>query len=147
MLLLQSLDKFGEVGELDMETGQFRCFAKADRPDLETYPIGGHFAELSEALVCFYRSINGKLYLKLDAEDFELLDDVVVSHRRENATKSRLTVLHRGVLIFDWLYRRPTINPPLGLDPTPFIDEEDFDIALMISKVMNDRGRRDRIYR
>ena len=147
MILLQSLDKFNDVAELDVGTGQMQRHNKADRLDHASQPVHGHFAELNGVVICFFRHDNGQLHLKIGPTDIELPDDANVSLQREVDNQVRLVVLRRGLPAFNWRYRRPKIDPPLMADPTPFVDEEDFDILLLAFNVINDNERRRKIYR
>ena len=147
MILLQSLNRFSDAAELDVGTGQMQRHNKVDRLDLVSYPVHGHFAELNGAVICFFRHDNGVLHLKIGATDIELQDDAIVSLQREVDNQFRLVVLRRGLPAFNWRYRRPKIDPPLPADPTSFVEEEDFEILLLTSNVMNDNERRRRIYR
>jgi hypothetical protein len=42
-------------------------------------------------------------------------------------------------------YRRPTPWPPLEVDPTPMIEEEDYDYGLFLRNVIENRERQRRL--
>ena len=58
-----------------------------------------------------------------------------------------ISIVKDDDLIFTLTYNRPRIDPPLELDPTPFVEEEDFDFCLFLLNVLSDPGRKERIYR
>jgi len=52
-----------------------------------------------------------------------------------------------GNTLLQLLYKRPDLNPPLELDPTPFVEEEQFDFGVFVQSIVNDPARGNRIYR
>jgi hypothetical protein len=65
---------------------------------------------------------------------------------RRDASTNELQVHHAGLIALELAYARPVLGPPLSHDSTPFVDEEDFDICLLIYDVMSNAARRKRIY-
>jgi hypothetical protein len=86
------------------------------------------------------------LHFRVDDEDFELTEETSVRLVRENETTNTIMLFRREDLLFAWTYQRPLIDPPLKYDPTPFIEEEDFDFCLFVYNVANNPGRKARIY-
>jgi hypothetical protein len=145
MVLLQSMDKFDNLAELDTGTGQISYFSRRANPKAASRPIRGAIAQLHGRTLCLYREA-GALHFRVDNEDFELTEKTHVELVRTQDDVNRITVLRNGVPLFTWTYQRPAIYPPLELDPTPFIEEEDFDFCLFVHNVVNDPSRRKRIY-
>lgn len=108
-------------------------------------PICGHIAQLDGRIVCLYREA-GQLHFRVNDIDCELTENTKVSLVRIREDANRFTVLRDGITLFTWTYQRPVIEPPLELDPTPFVEEEHFDFCLFVYNVVNDLGRRERIY-
>lgn len=86
------------------------------------------------------------MHFRVDDEDFELTAETSVRLVRENETTNTIMLFRGEDLLFACTYQRPTIDPPLKYDPTPFVDEEDFDFCLFVYNVANDPGRKARIY-
>ena len=144
MVLLQSTDKFDDLAELEPTTGRLTWYSKHQTPALAFRPIRGHVARLDGHTLILYREAT-MLHLRIDDADFELTDDTYIELVRGNLNV--LTVIRRGVVLFSWTYKPPVIEPPLEMDPTPFVEEEHFDFGLFVYNVMRDACRRDRIYR
>jgi hypothetical protein len=147
MVLLQSLDEFDEVALLDSDTTRISRLSKRAHPELSIQSVRGHFADLDDHQLYFYRGVDEKLHIRVDDTDVLLADDARATLVRQDARTNQFQVSHGGLDAIDLTYRRPVVDPPLELDPTPFISEEDFDICLFIYNVMMDEARRERIYR
>jgi hypothetical protein len=146
MVLLQSMDVFDNLAELSTSTGQVSWLSKHAHPELTSHPVHGSIAQLHGRTLCLYRQ-EGVLHFRVDHEDFELTKETSIKLERVRDRVNSISVLRSGTPLFTWAYQRPTIDPPLELDPTPFVDEEDFDFCLFVHNVMNDPSRRERIYR
>jgi len=85
------------------------------------------------------------LHLRLDDTDFELTDDTRIELSRGDVNV--LTAVRGGTVLFSLKYQPPVIEPPLEIDPTPFVEEEHFDFGLFVYNIMRDVDRRSRIYR
>jgi len=145
MVLMQSLDTFDDLAELDINTGRIRWFSRRANSAAVSRPIHGHIAQLHGRTLCFYRR-GGVLHFRVDNKDFELTENTLVNLVRVDHDTNCIKVTREGTSLFSWTYRRPLVFPPLGLDPTPFIEEEDHDFCLFVYNVANDPGRRERIY-
>lgn len=56
-----------------------------------------------------------------------------------------LRVSGRNGSVAEVSYRRPTPWPPPGDDPTPFVEEEQFDFGLFVHNVIGDAARQERL--
>jgi hypothetical protein len=84
------------------------------------------------------------LHFRLDDLDF-LLDDATVIDLEQGPQSTLLVRRNRSVL-HTWTYVAPVLDPPLHEDPTPFVEDEDFDFGLFVHNVTNS-ARRRAIYR
>lgn len=146
MLLLQSMDRFDDLAELNTSTGQISWFSRRADPTAASRPVRGHIAQLQGRTLCLYREA-GILHFRVDDIDIELTEDTCIELVRGKTNV--LTVLRGDVPIFCLEYR------PYMADETdkwrmyldPFIEEEDFDFGLFVYNTVKDVDRRDRIYR
>jgi hypothetical protein len=144
MLLLQSQDKFDELVELNTTTGQVEWYSKHANPLMCVRPIQGHFSQFGEQMVFFYRE-GGTLHLRVDDADVELDDNTQIA-LDQHTNFSVLKVMRFGKVIYEWRYTSPVIYPPLEADPTPFVEEEQFDFGQFVYNVMHTTHRRNTIY-
>lgn len=132
MMWLQSNDDYDTLGTLDLDTGKFetcsRRLAQQSIPD----HFGGLFATLSGVVVALYRHGN-ELFVRVGAITFPLATDVVAEVNGP-ATERTLLVIKDGGEILRHKYELD-LSIRFSDDPTPFIDDEDFDFGLFISNV------------
>lgn len=145
MILLESNDRFDDLAELNTSTGQVSWFSRRANLTAASRPVRGHIAKLHGRTLCLYREA-GVLHFRVNNEDFELTEKTYVKLERIEDNVNRITVLRDGDEMFTWTYRRPVIEPPLEIDPTPFVEEEHFDFCLFVYNVAGDPSRRERIY-
>ena len=84
------------------------------------------------------------MHFRVDGTDFEITEETQVELARGDFNV--LTLVRNGAVHFRWVYKPPIIEPPLDMDPTPFVEEEDFDFGVFVYNVIKDTGRTDRIY-
>jgi len=145
MILLYSHDRWDGLALLDSRTGRISFHSRKVEPDLAALPIQGHFSRLpSGQLAILYREA-GDLHLRLDHLDLLLSADMKARWEREDDYHT-LMISRAGQPILHWTYAPPVIYPPLSEDPTPFVEEEDFDFGLFVCRVLIDDGLRKRIY-
>jgi hypothetical protein len=146
-MLLQNLDQFDDLVLLDPDTEQISMLSRSAHPELSAQSVRGHFADLAGHRIYFYRAHDERLHVRVDELHVEFNRETRVTLVRQDIDTNRFQVLRNGSVVIDLLYPRPVLDPPLAHDPTPFVDEEDFDICLLIHNVMTDAARRERIYR
>lgn len=144
MILLRSSDRYGEYAEIDTATGEIVWYPGQSGAVVGLGHIDGHIAVIDGYAVCLYRE-RGRLHLRIGAVDSEITDDT--SAELAQGKVSVLTLSRHAVGCFRWMYKRPVVEPPLDIDPTPFVEEEDFDFGLFVRNVMANPERRQRIYR
>lgn len=142
IMLVQSHTVFNEVAEFDPETGALEVFPRSIDERVE---IRGHYAILSGVLVVLYRTGDG-LNLRIGSTVLVGGELLSVTHARK-VTDCRLSVTRSGVPPLEINYTVSLLDPPLALDPTPFVEDEDFDFGLFISNVLQSPTRRQQIYR
>ena len=86
------------------------------------------------------------MHFRVDDEDFELTAETSVKLVPVKETTNTIMLFRGEDLQSSWTYQRPALDPPLKYDPTPFVEEEDFDFCLFVYNVANDPGRKARIY-
>lgn len=144
LILLRSHDKYTEFAELDSRSGIVRWFTMAV-PKVASKRIDGHVARLGGSVLCLYRDPDGMLHFRLDDHDLVLDHATVID--LERAEQNNLVIRRADGVLLTWRYPPPALDPPLDEDPTPFVEEEDFDFGLFLHNVTHDDVRRQTIYR
>lgn len=87
----------------------------------------------------------GVLYFRMEGQEFKLTEDVASTLVKENDLHV-FQLLRNGNLLVNFKY--PSMRPqiPRELDPTPFVEDEDFDFFLFVHNVLTQTGRRQRVY-
>ena len=143
-VLLQSQDRYDDLIELDTASGQITWHSVKNEPHLREGTIDGHFSKLDGKMAALLRE-NGVLHFRVNQLDVELSDDTEAVWERRPGLHT-LTLTRDGKRILRLAYSPPVIDPPLEVDPTPFVEEEHFDFGLFVHNVLQDKGRRERIY-
>lgn len=143
-MLLQSHRSFDTVGDYDPMTGRFEIFSRRAEPNRVVGQLCGAFDHLGGKRVLLYR-LADNLCLEIDGQKLSL-DKHVVEVRSVNG-RHLLRVLSDGRIVTELTYDPPQLSPPLSLDPTAFVEEEDFDFGLFLHNVSHDPSRQMRMYR
>ena len=81
------------------------------------------------------------LYFRAGDREFKLANDVISTLTRgDNNRVFQLIQDGNSLVIFRYL--PPDHEVALEIDPTPFVEEEDFDFLLFVHKVLTEPGRR-----
>lgn len=142
-MLLQSQEKFDEIAELDPNTGKVSFFSKQKNPRKYSNmsQMRGWYSQLNGHLLLLYTH-DGKLFLRVDEDLFELNEDTKVSLER-GSSQNVLTILRYDALTYRLEYKPPVIDPPLEEDfISTGVEEEDFDFCLFVHNVVNNPARR-----
>lgn len=147
-IVLQSQDNYNEIAVLDLDTGNITVFSKRDQLDLSSSPTNGYFSIMGGRMVCFFRS-DEQLMVKIDDQTIGLRDEDTVLLEPVQGNWNRFRILRDKETLFSWVYERPEIYPSINFSQffNPLIADEDFDICLFIYNVMNDPGRKERVFR
>lgn len=143
-MILESKDDFNQLVELDPSNGTYRFLSRKQEPELTTTPPSGSYSIVNGTMMSLYR-IDGVLYFRVGDHDFKLTDDVTSTLTREDNNRV-FQLIQDGNSRVIFRYLPPVQEVPLSIDPTPFIEEEDFDFLLFVHKVLTETGRRHRVY-
>lgn len=143
-VILQSKDEFDQFMELDPGTGEYRFLSRKQYSELEAMPLSGGYSVVDGTIVCLYRTA-GFLYLRIGEQEFQVTDDVTSILAREKQFRLFQLVQNGNVLV-KFSYHSPVDEGLLRIDPTPFVDAEDFDFFLFVHNVLLQDGRRNRVY-
>jgi hypothetical protein len=143
-MILQSKDEFDEVMELDSITGRRQILSRKRNPEITSIRPSGGYSIVNGVLVCLYR-VDSALYFRLGEEEFRITDDAASTFVREDGYRV-FQLVENGNLLVNFRYHLPVNEVPLSIDPTPFIDEEDFDFLLFVHNVLAQDERRYRVY-
>lgn len=119
MIYLQSDDAFDAVARLSAPDARIEILAKSQSDEARSAAKTGFFATVDGRTVCLFRA-DGVLWLRIDERLLAVDDDVTAQ--------------------WDLLRNERGAIPG---DMTPFVDEEDYDYLLLVSRVLGDRGRRE----
>ncbi|WP_204014234.1 hypothetical protein [Virgisporangium aurantiacum] len=123
----------------DPQTGSLREVDR-ERSDAGRLPVRGHYGRLDGAIAVFYR-FEGDLFVWLRGRSWRATTSFL-KWRRDGA-KSQLVVSDGGGAKAAVAYETES---GIEHDPTPFVEDEDFDFGLYVSNVLNDEERSSRIY-
>lgn len=139
-VILQSCDDHSKSGIFDLSSKTLRVFSKSEKSLEETH---GVFRHTEVGTVCFFRSKQG-LSLAVDKHIIVLgKEDKVLLQQAENGRK-HFSIQRDGDLIFSVTYAPPEVQPYLGVTQLfSMVEEEDYDIFLLIHNIQNDPERRD----
>jgi hypothetical protein len=142
-MLVQSHQSFDTVADYDPATQTFFAFSRRAEPARLSEPITGAYEILGGKRIVLYRRRNA-LYLDVDHRTIPLNEhsvDVL------SAKSYRLLRISRGGnVVLELKYPAPVLDPPVAEDPTPFVQEEDFDFGLFLRNVSRDTARQSRMY-
>lgn len=144
-MLVESHDKHSEVGEFDPDTGRLTRLERNKAAALLDQKLCGHFADLGEVLGILYLH-EGHLMLRLDRTKTPATAETV--RWEADGPRAILSIVDASIVVASARYRRgPATGPKLSVDPTPFIEPEDWDFGLFVRNVVGDTERARRIYR
>ena len=138
LIMLRSATRFKDVYGLDVRSGAFHKYARQAISE----PLQGWAAELDGDFVALY-PLAGRLRFRLNQQDIDIGPSTAADFQRGET--HRLSLRNADGQGLSWEYAPPVIDPPLAIDPTPFVEEEHFDFGLFVYNVLTEPGRRDRI--
>jgi hypothetical protein len=144
-VILQSSERFDEIAEYDLLTGNYRFLSKSCNREMLPVRIAGSYSRLGGTIVSLYRK-NEHLFLSISKREFKITPDVYSSLTQEDDHQT-FRLLNKQEVITMFTCTRPRSDIPAHLDPTPFVDDEDFDFLLFVHHVLTEEGRRERVYR
>jgi hypothetical protein len=142
-MLLQSHKSFDTMADYDPATGTFVTFSRGAEPARASGQKAGAFDSIGGKRVLLFR-LAGMLYFQVDSQRMRM-DHYTIELRSVNG-RQVLRVLSNGKVVLELTYDPPLLDPPLAEDPTPFVEDEDFDFGLFLSNLSRDRSRQSRMY-
>ncbi len=141
MILLLSKNRYDKLAFLDFETGDLEFRSRDNEFDPPINSIQGVFSKMGRHILCLYR-YKDALYFRANEKNVELTAESKVLLENLCCRRRRLTVKQKGGKVCQITYFRPISLIPPSLDPTPYVEEEDFDFGLFVYNVANDPERR-----
>ena len=139
MLWLRSNHSFTTLLELDPVSGNNREVSSSDLADKGPERINGFFDFLDGTLVALY-ALYGNLILRVGTEVIPLVDGVNVA--LESGISNHTLIVKHGERELASLTYSPTDDQKIKNDPTPFIEDEDFDFGLFVKNIASNHDRR-----
>lgn len=141
IIFLQNNDIWLEVMQLNTITGDAKILKRTDE-----YKISGHFGEVNNKIVMFYRK-DKNLYLNLENREISLCDSTI-NLSFERIDKNNKFSINRGNDILYSVIYPSCIYDPLNIADFDFNSdrEEDQDFFLFVYNVMQNKEWQSRIY-
>ena len=143
-MILQCQDEVDKLVDLNPDTGAYRFLSRKQHPELPSTWPSGAFSILNDTMLMLYRK-DGVLYFRTGDRTVELADDITSSLTKENSRRV-FQLIKNGKPEICVTYLPAVHDVPLSADPTPFIEEEDFDFLLFVHNILTTTGRRNRVY-
>lgn len=141
-MLLQSHDSFDERAQYDPTTCEFALLNPAERASAAD--VTGVFGYLGNARAILFR-LDDVLYLEVLGTRVALAPNVI--ELSTVGSRSRLSVLSERHTTIEIDYVPASTDVASDIDPTPFVEAEDFDFGLFIYNVSRDAIRTQRLFR
>jgi hypothetical protein len=132
-MLVQYHDRFDVVAEFHPSSGRLEVQPRP--PGLSPSQTHGWFSILAGVTVVFYRRAN-HLWLRVGERVFDLDGGASVDWRTEDGVAVFRAEDASGEVVV-----RYRAGPNLDQDPTPFVEDEDFDLGLYVANVLLDEER------
>ncbi len=139
------------MASLDTESGEFFEFSRIDHPDLdklERERFEGLFSYVDNRLICFYYSKpRQSVSIKVDNDLIEIDYDDKVLLEKKSDIQNLFRIQKGEKTVFSLVYNRPIIDPLLGFHQmVSMVEEEDFDLLLLINNMCNEPDRKERVF-
>ena len=106
--------------------------------------LRGEFAHIDGHTWFLYR-YRDEVHFRIDnIVDLVLSDDIQI--KVVYGTTNQIIITKGGAVAFIWDYRNAQTAPTFENDPTPFIEEEDFDFGLFVRNVANNVKRKRQFF-
>lgn len=143
-LVLQSQDNYNEIAIIDLTSGTIESTQKTEG-EVKTQ---GCYSVYDGKIIGFFR-IEDILYFLLDRQKIQFLENDNVNIESLPDNHCLFSIQRGSEIIFSWKYKRRQITPSISAFQmvNPMISEEDFDIFVLIHNVINNRDRKERVFR
>jgi hypothetical protein len=149
MFYLQCEGRFDAVAKLAAVDADPEILSKARSEEARTARPAGKYAQVDGRLVCLFRR-DGALWLRVDAVLTRIDDDVhalwSLGRAADGSPRAAFRLERAGESVLSFDYRPFGGMKIIPGDPTPFVTEEDYDFLLLVSRVVEDAGRRARFF-
>lgn len=139
MLWLARQHAYSQVGEFSPEQGIVSIHSRDELESLSPRSIDGKFYATQGRLFALYK-LDNTLHFYANGNNFTLDDDTVIEVLGPRGMRS-LWVMQCGQVAFDTTYKPEGLGMIPG-DPTPMVEEEDFDFGLWASNVSRNPERK-----
>jgi len=140
MIWLQSKQFFDRVAHFNPITGEYNLLSKKLQQNGNNIDTKGQYDFLSGAFFAVYK-YGDNLILRVDKKTFCIDDDLVVNVKGDLSDRIvSIIYKHKEVLTLNY-----TLDGTVKFDndPTPFVDNEDFDFGLFISNITKSKSRKN----
>ncbi|MBN1254275.1 MAG: hypothetical protein JXA50_03285 [Deltaproteobacteria bacterium] len=139
MIFLQNNNNFDEIAEYDTETGNYYLHLKSTLKSKQPIKTNGFYAFLSDMFFALYVD-KGELKLRFTKSIIILSDNIKIEISGKPESRNLQIIEDRNIL-FEHKY---SIDIPNNFqdDPTPFVEDEDFDFGLFIANISKDKIRK-----
>jgi hypothetical protein len=142
-MILKRHTVFDILADYDPATDTFVTFSRTSDPGRASAQVTGAFDFLGDTRVLLFR-LEGILYLQFSTQRMRMADHTI---EVKSISGGRvLRVLSDKAVMLELIYEPAIIDPPLSQDPTPFVEEEDFDFGLFLANLSHNRARQARVY-
>jgi len=139
MIWLQSNDKYDELAKYDHGKGTYMIASRNNLGGNTPSSTEGMFSIMSTVFLALYKFEQG-LFIRIGDQLISLTDDVIVTvsgddeKRLLSVKKSAKDIAHLNYVLDS--------SKKFSNDPTPFIEDEDFDFGLLISNISTNEKRK-----
>jgi hypothetical protein len=139
-MIPQSQDRIDEVAEFNPATGDIRYLSNAGRPEFSHETTRGFYSTLDGHFLAVF-VVDGMIRLRVDSADYSIDCETETRFLRA-ASRNSLLLIDRERVVFRLEYIPRVVQPPLEVDHTPFVEEEDHDFALFVHNLLCNPKRR-----
>lgn len=139
-IFLRNYDAFNDIISYDEASGNWHRITAEQKNVLSSHDISGFFAMLSSKFCGIY-SLGRDIFICVGDLRVALNEKIKITVIG-SPEKRHLTILDDGKIIGSHIYSVDTANQ-FENDPTPFIEDEDFDFGLLIANISESTGRQE----
>ncbi len=133
MLWLQSNDEFDRIAEYDHDTGDYAQKSKNALGAEAAPATDGFFEILAGTFVAIYK-MDQQLFLRVGSQRLPLHEDIKITVEELSDSERVLTVEAAGVTKATLSYEID-VSRKFAFDPTPGVEDEDFDFGLFVRAI------------
>lgn len=141
MVWLQCNERYDVVGQFDPSSCVLKLLERTALGNTVPAIPHGFFSHFGNLKIGVY-GLAGKLFLVLDDQLLQLAADDTIEVSGPRAARHLCILTKSGKVVTQVTYSLHGVVGTIPNDPTPFVEEEDFDIGLLASNVSKDLERR-----